>query len=99
MTCKDCIHYDVCQEYLFKCAEHGEAERLLNPCRKFKNKADFVEVVRCKDCEYKEKETNKWCKYWYKFCAYDDNYCCNGKRKTVTDIKVGSKLKNDFKEN
>ena len=80
MTCMDCIHYDVCQEYLIECAEHGEAERLLNPCSKFKNKSDFAEVVRCKDCEYKEKETNQWCKFWYKFCAGDNNYCSHGKR-------------------
>ena len=44
MTCMDCVHYDVCQDYLIECAEHGEAERLLNPCSKFKNKADYAEV-------------------------------------------------------
>lgn len=44
MTCKDCVHYDVCKEYLIECAECGEAERILNPCAKFKNKSDFVEV-------------------------------------------------------
>ena len=50
MTCKDCIHYaDICKEYLIECAEHGEADRILNPCTKFKNKADFVEVVSAKN--------------------------------------------------
>jgi hypothetical protein len=44
MTCKDCVHYEVCKEHLIECAEHGEAERILNPCAKFKNKADFVEL-------------------------------------------------------
>jgi hypothetical protein len=43
-TCKDCVHYDVCKGYLIECAEHGEAEEILNPCANFKNKADFVEV-------------------------------------------------------
>ena len=46
MTCKDCIHEELCSPnsvaYGFK----------LKPCSKFKNKADFVEVVRCKDCKH-----------------------------------------------
>lgn len=45
--------------------------------------ADVVEVVRCKDCKHKEKETNKWCKFWNKFCAYDDNYCSCGERRDI----------------
>lgn len=44
MTCRDCIHHDVCKDYLIECAEHGEAERILNPCTKFRNKADFMKV-------------------------------------------------------
>ena len=50
-TCKDCIHFEVCKDYLIECAVHGESERMNVPCDKFKNKADFVEVVRCKDCK------------------------------------------------
>lgn len=49
MTCKDnCLHYEVCLTafsskgmYLGDDAEEMEC---------FKNKADFVEVVRCKEC-------------------------------------------------
>lgn len=47
MTCRDCIHYDVCRD------EHKDKLR----CSDFKNKADFVEVVRCKDCRYLLKDT------------------------------------------
>ena len=43
-TCKDCIHFEVCKDYLIECAVHGESERMNVPCAKFKNKADFVEV-------------------------------------------------------
>ena len=56
MMCKDCLHRDGCcnfvpaegtieekAEYLYEC--------LKKPCKDFKNKADFVEVVRCKDCK------------------------------------------------
>lgn len=43
MTCKDCICYEIlCQ--------HTLQEDELTLCDSFKNKADFVEVVRCKDC-------------------------------------------------
>jgi hypothetical protein len=44
MTCKDCISYEVC--------ENGQWYE--TPCVHFKNKADFVKVVRCKDCKYGE---------------------------------------------
>jgi hypothetical protein len=38
MTCKDCVHYDVC--YLIE--TYGADDNEL--CNHFKNKADFVEV-------------------------------------------------------
>ena len=43
-TCKDCVHIDVC---FAKQLGTGECAEI---CRDYKNKADFVEVVRCKDC-------------------------------------------------
>lgn len=46
MTCKDCIHRNVCKAY-----EPEEPECI---CNHFKNKADFVEVVRCPECIYCE---------------------------------------------
>lgn len=61
MTCKDCVHYEVCEEYLIECAEHGEAERILNPCAKFKNKADFVEVETIKSWLYEMALNNVGC--------------------------------------
>ena len=73
MTCKDCIHYEVC--------ENGQWYE--TPCVHYKNKADFVEVVRCKDC-------NHWI-YWAdeKRCSCDlhhahthrDDFCSHGVRK------------------
>ena len=41
MTCKDCIHYDVCQFHIDE-----ETKMTVNECEKFKNKADFVEVTK-----------------------------------------------------
>lgn len=43
MTCKDCIHYGICIFHL--------TGNEWSKCFHFKNKADVVEVVRCKDCE------------------------------------------------
>ena len=50
MTCKDCMHIDVCEiadnkEYLNEDCKKAD-------CPKFKNKADYVEVVRCDKCVY-----------------------------------------------
>ena len=53
-TCKDCINFADCLNYestpyygLDACCNNVE-ER----CEDFKNKADYVEVVRCKNCKY-----------------------------------------------
>ena len=83
MTCKECLYYEVCKDYLVKCAEHGEAERINNPCTKFKNKADFVEVVRCSECKYKDE------------CLQKVDCDCLGRE--LVYCSYGER-KNDFKE-
>lgn len=77
-TCKDCIHYDVCTFNL----TGNENEK----CLHFLDKADFVEVVRCKDCKY-------WVflkKYDLHYCfrkgglggfIAEKDFCCHGKRR------------------
>lgn len=47
MTCKDCIHYNVCQFHIDE-----ETPFSITECNNFKNKADFVEVVRCGKCKF-----------------------------------------------
>ena len=87
MTCKDCIGYNFCSDY----EKYSEAEvkefsvqgTVQDLCSFFKNKADVVEVVRCKDCNY-------WI-YWAdeKRCSCDlhhirthrDDFCSYGERK------------------
>lgn len=61
MTCKDCIFNEICErrEDLvqlddFTWDEYGESNEVEEYCSIFRNKADFVEVVRCKDCEHYE---------------------------------------------
>ena len=48
-TCKDCVHIDVC---FAKQLGTGECAEI---CRDYKNKADFVEVVRCRECANRNK--------------------------------------------
>ena len=48
MTCMQCLSRFSCSGALVKMYQE-EAEK----CPYLKNKADFVEVVRCKDCKYK----------------------------------------------
>ena len=54
MTCKDCIHESVCEKLCPKglLPYHSSEYPAELFCLEFKNKADFVEVVRCKDCKF-----------------------------------------------
>ena len=88
-TCKDCIHFEVCKDYLIECAVHGESERMNVPCAKFKNKADFVEVpCRCRDCANCEIVTDQFDNDWY-FCkntkdnaeVKPDGFCSYGEKR------------------
>lgn len=47
-TCKECIHYDLC----YHIEHYGRLIETDEPCGGFKNKADFVEVVRCGKCKW-----------------------------------------------
>lgn len=79
-TCKDCVHYTGCT---------SDWHKLINIehiCNNFKTNADYVEVVRCKDCLYATERyghlncingvsyRNSWNK--------PDDYCSYGERKT-----------------
>ena len=48
-TCKECYHEEICDMPIIT-----DGRKNADNCNKFKNKADFVEVVRCKDCRYKK---------------------------------------------
>ena len=70
-TCNDCIYYPVCNYKMW--------------CDLFKNKTNFVEVVRCKDCLYATE------RYGHLNCIHGvsyrnswnkpDDYCSYGVRK------------------
>ena len=74
-TCNDCIYYPVCNYKMW--------------CDLFKDKTNFVEVVRCKDCLYATK------RYGHLNCIHGvsyrnswnkpDEYCSYGVRKDKED--------------
>lgn len=76
MTCHDCIHKYCCKYDRFFGVDEVE-----NKCNYFKNKADFVEVVRCKDCTRVNKYKERY------FCSCDNtqmeanDFCSYGERK------------------
>ena len=86
MTCKDCVHYDVCNRIGNKILNGFEV------CDQFKDKTRFVELP-CKvgDTVYK---------VWYLPChngeTYPDSYSCSGcedecdLKKTIFEFKVPS---------
>ena len=82
MSCKDCVHYDVCQYHIDE-----ETDMTINECGKFKNKADFVEVVRCKDCEHGHWNQETLFGRCVDFCDYTDlridkeHFCSYGQKK------------------
>lgn len=78
MTCKDCIHYEVCPLGLAVKGSTGT-------CLKFKNNADFVEVVRCKDCrmfvDNKEAKVTYCTRECKNITVNEDDFCSYGERK------------------
>ena len=84
MKCNDCIYEKMCE---------GRYER--EHCYSFKDKANFVEVVRCKDCEHWHNEGHDMlinqdygsctCKYWEHPTEYfemaENDFCSYGKRR------------------
>lgn len=94
MTCKDCLHFKVCEYegiYFEDWAiEASSADGIEDLCPQFENKADFVEVVRCKNCGYSYGTfTEMYCKM-HTVSSFDggedaevdaDDFCSYGKRR------------------
>ena len=72
MTCYDCIHKPVCFRYGFT----KDVEEL---CPAFKNKADFVEVVRCANCKNLVVYDN--CCMYFGYKVDDNDFCSYAERK------------------
>ena len=70
-TYKDCIHFVVCD----RCPNCKP-----NECEFFTNESNFVEVVRCKDCDIPH---NKWtgCPKMNGLIPPPNHFCSYGERK------------------
>lgn len=61
MTCRDCLYHEKCYSRIAYCMDIDEATckeitDIEKRCNDFKNKADFVEIVRCEKCKKKVRE-------------------------------------------
>ena len=96
MTCKDCIHYDDClnderTRYYSATISCNVVEK---HCDFFKDKTDFVEVVRCVKCKYRVTHTCPITGIKTLFCDYGispvavepTHFCSYGERRTDNDL-------------
>ena len=93
MTCKDCIHYGICDPYVAP----NESFPEVGGCKCFVSTADVVEVVRCKDCIHSRNMPLGLCYLHtepydnakgYKgdaVCVEPNDYCSYGERKEDDD--------------
>ena len=72
-TCGDCIHADICEHLPSLPLFHRKNEA---HCVTFKDKADYVEVVRCKDCKHHYENDDFIC-----IGVKDDDFCSYGERR------------------
>ena len=83
MTCKDCIHRRVCFKQYMRDKITPKGFEL--QCINFKNKANFVEVVRCGECKHwrpngLNRDGDGHCFWTYLDCEPDE-FCNYGERK------------------
>ena len=80
-TCGDCIHAKICEHIP---TLTGFDRNNIAYCESFRNAADVVEVVRCKDCD-KSEPSNVWDDWVFcqanKIHHRDDNFCSYGERR------------------
>lgn len=69
-TCKDCIHDKLCDEWA---VTSGMPFVNADTCQHYKNKADFVKVVRCGKCKYRITQTCPITGTESLFCDYGIN--------------------------
>lgn len=59
MKCNDCVYFKRCVVLGVELDMHHNKEAD-KKCRHFKNKTDFAEVVRCKDCKHWNNRKQKY---------------------------------------
>ena len=88
MTCNECLYQPICNTYAsFGVTDLPASD--ISPCELFKNKADFVEVVHCKDCKHYEigKSYTPYCNNVMNLFEEMkcDDFCIYGERKEKTN--------------
>ena len=92
MTCKDCLSNTVCT--LSPIRGKYSNVNIEDICEFFKNKADFVEAIRCKDCKYYESNTDHsgngyeaegYCN-WFDCGVGGIDFCSYGERRADNDV-------------
>ena len=95
--CEDCIGFNSCEAWCVAVEKvlktDGVREELKKDnaefCPSFKNKDNFVEVVRCKDCKYGEEQVPVYGVIDYKClktkvsCLSATDFCSYGEKKGV----------------
>ena len=88
MTCKDCIYEPRCYSIISYGMDTDDLTGELltdieNRCKDFKNKADVVPVVRCKDCKYRGciDDIDYVCERVEPRFVSKDHFCGYGERK------------------
>lgn len=75
MSCYDCIHCDRCSDFESGFSAHCAG---VSKCKHFRNKADFVEVVRCKDCIHSKESPMRIICQRYGRDVNENGYCSYG---------------------
>ena len=80
-TCKECIHFEVCEPYTAPDESYPE----VGGCPVFKHNDEFVQVMRCKDCKvgHQKKlflEDAVWCRKMER-CMSLTGFCSEGIRR------------------
>lgn len=91
MTCKDCIHGELCisrtDTVWFNKTEYRDLDDVEKVCEDFKNKADFVKIpCRCVQCQYSFYIGNKdkyECRKHNGCLKYPGDYCSSGDKRMV----------------
>lgn len=81
--CGDCLHFQQCSHYVT--AEETFPE--VGGCSAFRNKVDFVEVVRCEDCRYYHNYGSGvyGCRTYGMMKTHHRSYCSLGVRRTTNE--------------
>lgn len=97
--CNDCLHYEICRLLIGEreLCIHDIACHFSEGCGGYKKKADYAEVVRCKDCQHRGddvhcpmcfEEAIEWDDDGYTEVDYvlhdhttDDGFCDRGDRR------------------